>query len=114
MQGQSSTHVLTCKMTHDGYKGRCGPMITSGAASEDFLLALLNTTPVVDGAPADELADPARARSWLAGPGGGRSGAQARRAPGGAGRAAGRGAGTAGPRRAGSLPGRRVLGAGAG
>jgi predicted RNA-binding Zn ribbon-like protein len=45
-------------------------MITSGAASEDFLLALLNTTPVVDGAPTDELADPARGRSWLAAQGG--------------------------------------------
>jgi predicted RNA-binding Zn ribbon-like protein len=45
-------------------------MITSGAASEDFLLALLNTTPVVDGSPTDELADPARGRSWLAGQGG--------------------------------------------
>src|ERR1700743_1406730 len=66
MQGQSSTHVLTCQMTHDGYKGRCGAMITSGAASEDFLLALLNTTPVVDGAPTDELAAPARGRSGLA------------------------------------------------
>ena len=39
-------------------------------AGEDFLLALLNTTPVVDGTPTDELADPARARSWLAGQGG--------------------------------------------
>jgi predicted RNA-binding Zn ribbon-like protein len=40
------------------------------AASEDFLLALLNTTPVVDGAPADQLAGPAAARSWLASQGG--------------------------------------------
>ena len=37
---------------------------------EDFLLALLNSTPVVDGVPADDLADPARARAWLAGAGG--------------------------------------------
>jgi predicted RNA-binding Zn ribbon-like protein len=36
------------------------------AAGGEFLLALLNTTPVVDGTPTDELADPARARSWLA------------------------------------------------
>jgi predicted RNA-binding Zn ribbon-like protein len=37
---------------------------------EDFLLALLNSTPVVDGAPADDFADAARARAWLAGAGG--------------------------------------------
>ena len=37
---------------------------------EDFLLALLNSTPVVDGVPADDLADPARARAWLASAGG--------------------------------------------
>jgi CGNR zinc finger/Putative stress-induced transcription regulator len=38
--------------------------------SESFLLALLNTTPAVDGVPADNLADPALARRWLAGAGG--------------------------------------------
>ena len=32
---------------------------------EGFLLALLNSTPVIDGVPADDLADPARARAWL-------------------------------------------------
>ena len=37
---------------------------------EDFLLALLNTTPVVGGVRADDLADPARARAWLASAGG--------------------------------------------
>jgi len=37
---------------------------------ERFLLALLNSTPVVDGIPADDLADPARARAWLAAAGG--------------------------------------------
>jgi predicted RNA-binding Zn ribbon-like protein len=37
---------------------------------EDFLLALLNSTPVVDGVPTDDLADPARARAWLASAGG--------------------------------------------
>jgi predicted RNA-binding Zn ribbon-like protein len=37
---------------------------------EDFLLALLNSTPVVGGVPADDLADPARARAWLASAGG--------------------------------------------
>lgn len=56
--------------------GGAGPMtapMTAGVAgggAEHFLLALLNTTPVVDGAPTDELADPARGRSWLAGQGG--------------------------------------------
>ncbi len=39
-------------------------------ADEDFLLALLNTTPVIDGVPADELDDAARGRSWLAAAGG--------------------------------------------
>ena len=37
---------------------------------DDFVLALLNSTPVVDGVPTDDLADPARARAWLAGAGG--------------------------------------------
>ena len=37
---------------------------------EDFLLALLNSTPVIDGVPADDLADPVRARDWLAAAGG--------------------------------------------
>lgn len=36
----------------------------------DFLLALLNSTPVVDGVPTDDLADPGRARAWLASQGG--------------------------------------------
>jgi predicted RNA-binding Zn ribbon-like protein len=35
------------------------------ATDEDFLLALLNSTPVIDGVPADDLADPARALAWL-------------------------------------------------
>ena len=39
-------------------------------ADEDFLLALLNTTPMVDGRPTDELADPEAGRAWLAGRGG--------------------------------------------
>jgi predicted RNA-binding Zn ribbon-like protein len=39
-------------------------------ADEGFLLALLNSTPVVDGVPTDDLADPARARAWLASAGG--------------------------------------------
>ena len=40
------------------------------ATDEGFLLALLNSTPVIDGVPADDLADPARARAWLASSGG--------------------------------------------
>lgn len=40
------------------------------STDEGFLLALLNSTPVIDGAPADDLADPARARAWLAAAGG--------------------------------------------
>jgi predicted RNA-binding Zn ribbon-like protein len=39
-------------------------------SDEGFLLALLNTTPVVDGVPADELGDPVQARRWLASVGG--------------------------------------------
>ena len=42
----------------------------SGTDGEDFLLALLNTTPRVDGVPSDQLADPAAARSWLLSRGG--------------------------------------------
>jgi predicted RNA-binding Zn ribbon-like protein len=37
---------------------------------EGFLLAILNSTPVTDGVPADELADTTRARQWLASAGG--------------------------------------------
>jgi predicted RNA-binding Zn ribbon-like protein len=44
--------------------------MTDTVPDEGFLLALLNSTPVVDGVPADTLADPARARAWLAGAGG--------------------------------------------
>jgi len=40
------------------------------ATDEGFLLALLNSTPVIDGVPSDDLADPVRARAWLAGAGG--------------------------------------------
>jgi len=39
-------------------------------SDDSFLLALLNTTPVIDGKPTDTLADAARARQWLAGAGG--------------------------------------------
>jgi predicted RNA-binding Zn ribbon-like protein len=37
---------------------------------EEFLLALLNSTPVVGGLPADDLADHGTARAWLASAGG--------------------------------------------
>ena len=39
-------------------------------SDEGFLLAVLNSTPVVDGVSADEFADTARARAWLASVGG--------------------------------------------
>jgi predicted RNA-binding Zn ribbon-like protein len=39
-------------------------------SGEGFLLGLLNSTPVVDGVPADALADARRARAWLASAGG--------------------------------------------
>jgi predicted RNA-binding Zn ribbon-like protein len=46
-------------------------MVMAAAVSdENFLLALLNSTPVVDGVPTDDLADTARARGWLAAAGG--------------------------------------------
>lgn len=40
------------------------------ATDEGFLLALLNSTPVIDGTPADDFADPARATTWLVAAGG--------------------------------------------
>src|SRR5215475_12368467 len=45
-------------------------MLADPAAGEAFLLALLNSTPVVDGTPTDDLADPAAARAWLTAAGG--------------------------------------------
>jgi predicted RNA-binding Zn ribbon-like protein len=44
--------------------------MTGPVPDEDFLLALLNSTPAIDGVPSDDLADAARARAWLAGFGG--------------------------------------------
>ena len=44
--------------------------MTDTVPDEGFLLALLNSTPVVDGVPTDDLADPVRARAWLASAGG--------------------------------------------
>ena len=45
-------------------------VLADTGTDESFLLALLNSTPVIDGAPADDLADPVRARAWLAAAGG--------------------------------------------
>ena len=45
-------------------------MADTVGTDEGFLLALLNSTPVIDGVPADDLADPVRARAWLAAAGG--------------------------------------------
>jgi predicted RNA-binding Zn ribbon-like protein len=39
-------------------------------SDEGFLLAVLNSTPVIDGVPTDDFADTARARAWLAAAGG--------------------------------------------
>lgn len=39
-------------------------------SDEAFLLAILNSTPVVGGEPTDDFADATRARAWLAGAGG--------------------------------------------
>ncbi len=44
--------------------------MADGVPDEDFLLAVLNSTPVIDGVPADELGGAARARAWLTGFGG--------------------------------------------
>lgn len=44
--------------------------MTDATSDEGFLLAVLNSTPVVDGVAADDLADSARARKWLARAGG--------------------------------------------
>jgi predicted RNA-binding Zn ribbon-like protein len=40
--------------------------ITDGRVDEAFLLALLNTTPTIDGERTDAIADDAEARAWLA------------------------------------------------
>jgi predicted RNA-binding Zn ribbon-like protein len=39
-------------------------------SGESFLLAVLNSTPVIDGVPTDDFADVARTRAWLASVGG--------------------------------------------
>lgn len=40
-------------------------LVAAGSADEALLLDLLNTTPVLDGTPRDELDDPKAARAWL-------------------------------------------------
>jgi predicted RNA-binding Zn ribbon-like protein len=42
----------------------------AAGSDEEFLLAVLNSTPVIDGVPADDFTDHARARAWLASAGG--------------------------------------------
>jgi len=44
--------------------------VADTVTDEGLLLALLNSTPVVDGVPTDDFADRAKARAWLAGAGG--------------------------------------------
>ena len=44
--------------------------MTEAVSDEGFLLAVLNSTPVIDGVPRDDFADTARARAWLAAAGG--------------------------------------------
>jgi predicted RNA-binding Zn ribbon-like protein len=52
--------------------------VADETAGQDFLLALLNTTPRADGKPTDRLADPAAARAWLRDQGGTGSSAEQR------------------------------------
>jgi predicted RNA-binding Zn ribbon-like protein len=44
--------------------------MAKAATDEGFLLAVLNSTPVVDGVPTDQFADTVQARAWLASAGG--------------------------------------------
>lgn len=44
-------------------------LVAAGPDDEEFLLELLNTTPVVDGEPRDDLAQPKAARVWMRGHG---------------------------------------------
>src|SRR5215475_3529361 len=47
-----------------------GARMADTASDEGLLLAILNSTPVIGGVQADELADSARARAWLTSAGG--------------------------------------------
>ena len=40
-------------------------LVAVGPTDEALLLELLNTTPVVDGVPRDDLAEPKAARAWM-------------------------------------------------
>jgi predicted RNA-binding Zn ribbon-like protein len=53
-------------------------MMADVIPDEDFLLAVLNSTPVLEGVPTDTLADAVQARAWLAGAGGTGSAAELR------------------------------------
>jgi predicted RNA-binding Zn ribbon-like protein len=44
--------------------------MADAVSDENFLLAVLNSTPVIDGVPTDDFADTAQARAWLASVGG--------------------------------------------
>lgn len=44
--------------------------VAFGAGDDDFLLAVLNSTPVIDRVPTDDLADLESARTWMVGAGG--------------------------------------------
>jgi predicted RNA-binding Zn ribbon-like protein len=44
-------------------------VLLSGAADDDLLLTVLNSTPVIDGTPTDELASLQSARAWMVGVG---------------------------------------------
>jgi len=55
--------------------------VSDQTADEEFLLAVLNSTPVVDDVQTDEFADTARTRSWLAAHGGTGSAAELRELP---------------------------------
>ncbi len=62
-------------VNHDGFNlSNDSTWLGGGTADtvpdEGFLLAVLNSTPVVDGVPTDVFADTARARAWLADAGG--------------------------------------------
>jgi predicted RNA-binding Zn ribbon-like protein len=52
--------------------------VENAVSDEGFLLAVLNSTPVIDGVPTDDFADASRARAWLAGAGGAGSEAELR------------------------------------
>src|SRR5438876_491263 len=72
----SKSSMSRCNLSNESM--RLGSVMADTATDEGFLLAVLNSTPVIDGVPADEFADPARARAWLAAAGGAGSEAELR------------------------------------